>query len=382
MIRNLKQQKNMSQPEYRIIISGGGTGGHIFPAIAIADGLKKRLGHVDILFIGAKGRMEMEKVPQAGYPVRGLWISGIQRKLSWKNLSFPFKLISSMIGARQIVKKFRPHVAIGTGGYASGPMLRVASRMGIPSLIQEQNSFPGITNRILAKTVDRICVAFEGMEKYFPESRIVITGNPVRAQIIDMQGSRDEGLGFFGLEPGLKTMLVIGGSQGARSVNLAVEKHLAEILGEDRQLIWQCGKAFLPQAREKAGSMEPGLAGRVVTVDFIARMDLAYAAADMVLSRAGAIAISELCIAGKPLILVPLPGAAEDHQTRNAMALQEKGAAIIINDHELDKKLCEQVSGLLLDDEKRRQMSENIKKMAKPGATERIVDEVIKLLER
>ena len=372
----------MSRPEKKIIISGGGTGGHIFPAVAIADGLKRRLGNAEILFIGAKGRMEMEKVPAAGYTIEGLWISGIQRKLTLKNLSFPFKLISSIMKARRIIRRFKPDVAIGTGGYASGPMLRVASRRGIPSLIQEQNSFPGITNRILSRTVNKICVAFEGMEKYFPSSNIVITGNPVRKDIIEMKGKKDEGLRFFGLRENLKTILVVGGSQGARSVNRALATHLDEILASDVQIIWQCGRSFHELAVETANSLTASRAEQVKVFDFISRMDLAYTVADIVLSRAGAIAISELCIAGNPLVLVPLPTAAEDHQMKNAMALKEKDAALVIRDDELDEKLSMTLLSLLKDEGRQKVMRENILKLAKPDATEKIVDEVIKLLEQ
>lgn len=372
----------MSQPEKKIIISGGGTGGHIFPAVAIADSLKGRLGHADILFIGARGRMEMEKVPAAGYPIRGLWISGIQRRLTLRNLSFPFKLISSMMKAYRIIRKFRPDVAIGTGGYASGPMLRAASRRGIPSLIQEQNSFPGITNKILARSVDTICVAFEGMEKYFPAGKIVITGNPVRQDILSAEGRRDEGLAHFGLKGGIKTVLFVGGSQGARSINLALAGQLEGILKEEVQVIWQCGTPFLENAKALSTGLPPRMSERLRIFEFIKRMDLAYAAADIVVSRAGAIAISELCIAGKPLILVPLPTAAEDHQTRNAQALQEKDAAILLKDHELGEKLAITLTGLLKDEERQAAMKQNIRKLAKPEATEKIVDEIIKLLER
>lgn len=371
----------MSQHRKKIIISGGGTGGHIFPAVAIADALKQRLDDPDILFIGAKGRMEMEKVPAAGYSIKGLWISGIQRRLTLKNLSFPFKLISSTLKAGRIIKSFRPDVAIGTGGYASGPMLRVASRRGIPSLIQEQNSFPGITNRLLSKTVDSICVAFENMERYFPQEKITITGNPVRKDIIQTQGKRQEAMKYFGLKEDRKTILVIGGSQGARSVNLALVGQAKEILEGDVQMIWQCGKAFLPQAMEAASGLSPVEQDKLKIHDFISRMDLAYAAADMVISRAGAIAISELCIVGCPIVLVPLPGAAEDHQTKNAKALTEKDAAILLPDNELEK-LAKTVKDLMGDENRQKKMKENILQFARPDATEKIADEVIKLLER
>jgi UDP-N-acetylglucosamine--N-acetylmuramyl-(pentapeptide) pyrophosphoryl-undecaprenol N-acetylglucosamine transferase len=371
----------MSQHRKKIIISGGGTGGHIFPAVAIADALKQRLDDPDILFIGAKGRMEMEKVPAAGYPIKGLWISGIQRRVTLKNLSFPFKLISSILKARSIIKSFRPDIAIGTGGYASGPMLRVASSRGIPSLIQEQNSFPGITNRLLSKTVDRICVAFENMDRYFPAEKTSITGNPVRKDIIQIQGKRNEALEFFGLKEGRKTILVIGGSQGARSINRALLSQAGEILDDDVQMIWQCGKAFLPEARETASGLHAVEQEKLKVHDFISRMDLAYAAADIVISRAGAIAISELCIVGCPIVLVPLPGAAEDHQTKNARALSENDAAMLLPDNELDK-LAKTVKDLLADEGRQKKMKENIQRFARPDATEKIADEVIKLLER
>jgi UDP-N-acetylglucosamine--N-acetylmuramyl-(pentapeptide) pyrophosphoryl-undecaprenol N-acetylglucosamine transferase len=372
----------MSQHRKKIIISGGGTGGHIFPAVAIADALRRRLDDPDILFIGAKGRMEMEKVPTAGYSIKGLWISGIQRKLTLKNMSFPFKLISSLIKARRIIRRFKPDVAIGTGGYASGPMLRVASRKGIPSLIQEQNSFPGITNRLLSKTVDSICVAFEGMEKFFPASKITVTGNPVRKDIIEMNGNRPEAMGHFGLKEGMKVVLVVGGSQGARSVNQAIGQHLEEILSKDIQLVWQCGPFFLQTATEIVGGLNKQVQQRIHIYDFINRMDLAYSAADIVISRAGAIAISELCIAGRPLILVPLPSAAEDHQTKNARALSDKDAAILIPDAELEEKLTQELIELINDEQKQLNMKENIRQFARPDATEKIVDEVIKLIVR
>lgn len=372
----------MSQHKKKIIISGGGTGGHIFPAVAIADALRLKLDDPDILFIGAKGRMEMEKVPAAGYPIQGLWISGIQRKLTLKNLSFPFKLISSLMKARRIIRRFKPDVAIGTGGYASGPMLRVASRRGIPSLIQEQNSFPGITNRLLSKTVDRICVAFSNMEKFFPKEKITITGNPVRKDIIELDGKHQEAIEFFKLDQKLKTILLVGGSQGARSINMAISNILESIMASGVQLIWQCGPSFLPRAIEALATLNPSVKDKIFVHDFITRMDLAYSAADIVISRAGAIAISELCIAGKPLILVPFPSAAEDHQTKNAMALVDKEAAILIPDAELEDKLDHELKSLILDGQRQDTMKENIRHFARPDATEKIVDEVLKLLER
>ncbi len=324
----------------------------------------------------------MEKVPAAGYPIKGLWISGIQRKLTLKNLSFPFKLISSLLKARSIIRRFKPDVAIGTGGYASGPMLRVASKKGIPSLIQEQNSYPGITNRLLSKTVDSICVAFDGMDKYFPPSKITITGNPVRKDIIEKEGKREEAIRFFGLKDAIKTILIIGGSQGARSVNHALSQQLKDILNKEVQLIWQCGPAYQPLANDIVNSLSAGEKQKVKVHDFISRMDLAYAAADIVISRAGAIAISELCIVGKPIILVPLPGAAEDHQTKNALALKEKDAAILLADGDLDSKLTSTLHKLAEDEGKQSAMKENILRLARPDATEKIADEVIKLLNK
>jgi len=371
----------MSQHNKKVIISGGGTGGHIFPAVAIADALKQRLDDPDILFIGAKGRMEMDKVPAAGYPIKGLWISGIQRRLTLKNLSFPFKLISSILKAKRIIKSFKPDVAIGTGGYASGPMLRVASKRGIPSLIQEQNSFPGITNRLLSKTVDRICVAFEGMDRYFPSNKITITGNPVRQDIIHTSGKRAEAQKFFGLKENRKSILIVGGSQGARSINRALVSQIKSILAGEVQMVWQCGNAFLPEAKEAVSALDPDDHEKVKVHDFISRMDLAYASADIVVSRAGAIAISELCIVGCPIVLVPLPGAAEDHQTKNARALSQKDAAILLPDNELEEKLADTITSLLHDESRQSMMKENIRQFARPDATDKIADEVIKLLE-
>lgn len=371
----------MPQPKRKIIISGGGTGGHIFPALAIANALRQRLENVEIKFIGAKGRMEMEKVPAAGYPIEGLWISGIQRRLTLKNLSFPFKLISSILKARRIIRQFAPDVAIGTGGYASGPMLRVASKRGIPSLIQEQNSFPGITNRILSKTVDTICVAYDGMEKYFPKSRMVNTGNPVRKEIIELSGKEDEAKSFFGLNDNYQTLLIVGGSQGARSINQFIAKELKSMLTEPVQLIWQCGPSFHETALNAIQSLPDDKRQRAQAHAFISRMDLAYAASDIVISRAGAIAISELCIAGKPPILVPLPSAAEDHQTKNASALEEKNAAILVPDNRLDELLMAKLVPLIKDKDRQKAMSLNLEGLASPDATEKIVDEIMKLLK-
>ncbi|MEM9024370.1 MAG: undecaprenyldiphospho-muramoylpentapeptide beta-N-acetylglucosaminyltransferase, partial [Bacteroidota bacterium] len=303
----------MSAP--KVIISGGGTGGHIFPAIAIANALKTMNSATDILFVGANGRMEMEKVPAAGYPIEGLWISGLQRSLTLKNLSFPLKLISSIWKSRGILKKFRPDVVVGVGGYASGPLLRAATGARIPTLIQEQNSFPGITNKWLGHKVSRICVAYDGMEKFFPKDKLILTGNPVRKEVVSLEGKRARALEHFGLRDDRPIILVVGGSLGARSINLAIRDGLDRITEQGVQLIWQTGKPFFEEAqlavRDRDGH-------GIKAYDFITKMDLAYAAADLVISRAGAIAVSELCLTAKPCILVPYPYAAEDHQTKNA----------------------------------------------------------------
>ena len=357
----------------KVIISGGGTGGHIFPAIAIANALKKIEPKAEILFVGAKGRMEMEKVPAAGYPIEGLWISGLQRRLTIDNLSFPFKVISSLRRSKTIIKQFRPDAAVGTGGYASGPLLRVASGMNIPSLIQEQNSFPGITNKLLAKKVDRICVAYEGMEKYFPKEKIVLAGNPVRQDIIRLENKREEALAFFNLDPSKRTLLVIGGSLGARTINESIATQLGEIEKAGIQLIWQTGKAYFPTAESVFGKR--GWVGA-----FISRMDLAYAASDMVVSRAGAISLSELAIVRKPSILVPSPNVAEDHQTKNAMALVKQEAAILVRDAEAREKLGAEILALMKDEERKKILSEHIAKMAFPEAADVIAKEVVKLI--
>ena len=375
----------MQQPKKKIIISGGGSGGHIFPAIAIANALKKNLDDAEILFIGAKGRMEMEKVPQAGYPIEGLWISGLQRKLTLKNLMFPLKVISSLIKAGRLIRRFKPDVVIGVGGYASGPTLRVASKRKVPTLIQEQNSYPGITNKLLAGTVNKICVAYEGMEKFFPESKIILTGNPVRQAIVDLEGKKEDAYRFFEFSENQKTLLIIGGSQGARSINFSLSRSLESLIRKNIQIVWQTGKAGLEDANEMKLYLESVHSQEIVDKYlrinlFIDRMDFAYAIADLVLSRAGAIAISELCAVGLPVILVPLPSAAEDHQTSNAMALAEKGAAVLIKDHELKDKLDQTLHDLLEDDSKRKHMKEEIIKLAKKDAVDRISEEVIALM--
>jgi len=366
--------------KYKILMSGGGTGGHIFPAIAIANGLKAKLENVEILFVGARGRMEMEKVPQAGFPIEGLWISGIQRKLTLKNLAFPFKLLNSLMKARRIVKQFQPDAVVGTGGYASGPLLKAAAAAGFPTLVLEQNSYPGITNRWLGKVVDVICTAYQGMEKYFPASKIVVTGSPVRKNIREMKVTKAEARKFFGLEENRKTLLIIGGSQGARRINEAVAKHVEQLLATGMQIIWQTGKPSLEMAEKSL--LNSKFRNRVVVKDFIYEMDKAYAAADVVVSRAGAIAIAEIIEVNKPAIFIPLPSAAEDHQTHNARALVEKGAAVLLEEKNASRDLFEVISGLMKDEEKKETIKKNLRQFEHGDATEKIVEQVLKLTEQ
>lgn len=363
----------------KILISGGGTGGHIFPAIAIANALKARLTNTDILFVGAKGRMEMEKVPQAGYPIKGLWISGLQRKADLNNLSFPFKLISSLRGAAKIIRQFKPDVAIGTGGYASGPLLYMASRKKIPTLILEQNSFPGITNKLLGKTVDTICVAYKELDKFFPKEKIVVTGTPIRKEILDLQMKREDGLKFFGLPENKPVLLIIGGSQGAQKINETIAKNLEEIVSQGVCLIWQTGKPSFEMAKETAKKITNPDAVKVV--DFITRMDMAYAAADLIISRAGAIAIAEIIAVNKAAIFIPLPSAAEDHQTKNAETLVKGHAGVLVKENEMDEKLLKTITDLIKTKSTRLLLAQNLKRFESPDATERIVDEVITLIK-
>ena len=373
----MKQSDNRHR--LNVIISGGGTGGHIFPAIAIANALKNRVPDVNILFIGAKGKMEMEKVPAAGYPIEGLWISGLQRKLTLKNLTFPLKVISSMIKARKIISRFKPDVVIGVGGFASGPTLRVASNKGIPTLIQEQNSFPGITNKLLAKKVNRICVAYEGMEKYFPKEKIVLTGNPIRKEMVEIQGKKEEALKLFNLSSEKPVVLVIGGSQGALSINKSIHAQLDQFVENGIQLIWQTGKYYFNSAENAVKDFQ---SMGIRAVAFIDRMDYAYSLANVIISRAGAIAISEICAVGKPAIFVPLPSAAEDHQTKNAQALVDKNAALLIKDHEANNLLVNSVIKLIQDKEKQIELSQNLVKLAKKDADEKIADEILALVNQ
>ncbi|MEC3907085.1 undecaprenyldiphospho-muramoylpentapeptide beta-N-acetylglucosaminyltransferase [Tamlana sp. 2201CG12-4] len=360
---------------YKIILSGGGTGGHIYPAIAIANELKSRYPDAEFLFVGAKDRMEMEKVPQAGYEIKGLWISGIQRKLTLKNLSFPFKVISSLWKARKIIKSFKPDVAIGTGGFASGPLLYMAASNNIETLIQEQNSYPGITNKLLAKKAKKICVAYDGLERFFPEDKIIKTGNPVRQGLLNVDTKTVEAKDFFDLKHGKYTLLIIGGSLGSRRINELIEKELDFFDTQNIQIIWQCGKLYYQQYKIYNNT------NNVQVYEFLNNMDFAYAAADIVISRAGASSVSELCIVGKPVIFIPSPNVAEDHQTKNAMAIVNNDAAMIIKEEDLDADFENKFSQLVASSERQKELGENIKKLALVDATNEIVDEVEKLLK-
>ncbi len=360
------------------MISGGGTGGHIFPAIAIANSLKKKHPDAEFLFVGALGRMEMEKVPEAGYKIEGLPIMGIQRRLTVKNLMLPFKLLKSMLKARKLIKEFKPHIAIGVGGYASGPLLRAANNAGVPTLLQEQNSFAGLTNKLLAKKAKLVCVAYPEMDKFFPKDRILITGNPVRSEVVKLDGKRQRALEFFNLENDKKVILVVGGSLGAWSINEGVGNSLKHWEKEGVQLIWQTGKLYHERAMEQAKPYE----NWVKVQQFIKRMDLAYAAADLVVSRAGAIAVSELCLVKKPSIFVPLPSAAEDHQTKNAMVLVNRQAASLIKDQEVKDGLAATVSDLLAKPEELNKMSERMESLGYHDAADLIADQAIKIMDR
>jgi UDP-N-acetylglucosamine--N-acetylmuramyl-(pentapeptide) pyrophosphoryl-undecaprenol N-acetylglucosamine transferase len=367
----------MSQQLHRIIISGGGTGGHIFPAIAIADAIKRRNPQCEILFVGAEGKMEMEKVPAAGYKIVGLPIAGLQRKLTLKNLTFPFKLMRSMAKARHIVREFKPQAAIGVGGYASGPTLRMAGKAGIPTLLQEQNSHPGLTNRILAKKAIRVCTAYQNMEQFFG-NKTVMTGNPVRKDITGTLPSRSEACQHFGLNPDKKVLLVLGGSLGARTINNSIAAALKTLCEANIQVLWQCGKYY---QQELVPVAEPFKSNGILLAAFIKEMHMAYAAADFVVSRAGALSVSELCIAGKPVIFIPSPNVAEDHQTKNAQALLKENAALMIPDAESVARLGEEVIRLASDENQCSTLSANIKKLAIPDADERIVNTLLEIIK-
>lgn len=371
----------------KVIISGGGTGGHIFPAVAIANKIKEVYPNCEILFVGAEGKMEMEKVPKAGYKIVGLPIRGLQRKLTLSNLMFPFKLISSLWKAKRIIKEFKPNIAIGVGGYASAATLRVASRMGVPTLIQEQNSFPGITNKWLASRAKTICVAYENLDRFFPKEKIVMTGNPVRMEMVNITGKREKAFAHFRLDPSKKTVLIIGGSLGARTLNESFKNQIQKLIDADIQLIWQCGKVYIDQLNTdiKASRGESSFAqngGSIYLSDFVYEMDLAYAAADLIVSRAGAISVSEVCLVGKPVILVPSPNVAEDHQTKNAMSLVQKNAAVLVKDIDAKNLLVDKTIELLKDQNACTDLSKSIKTLAIPDAPERILKEIEKLIAR
>lgn len=363
---------------YRLIISGGGTGGHIFPALAIADAFKKRHTDAEILFVGALGRMEMTRVPEAGYKIVGLWISGLQRKLTFSNLMFPVKVIVSLWRARKLIRSFKPHAVVGTGGYASGPVMIAATRLHIPTVVQEQNSYAGLTNKQVASRVQRVCVAYTGMERYFPKDKIVLTGNPVRADIVDVNRKRSAAFNHFGLSSDKKTLVVLGGSLGARTINQSVLAGLDRLTEAGVQVIWQTGKVYYQDLMQRV--RDKNLAG-VRIFDFVKEMDLVYAAADVVIARAGALSISELCLAAKPAILVPSPNVAEDHQTKNARSLVDAEAAVMIADADAAEKLVREALQLVFDEVRGKKLSENISKLGRPDAALQIVKEIEKLIE-
>lgn len=363
--------------ELRIIVSGGGTGGHIFPAVSIANAVKARHPEAEILFVGAEGRMEMKRVPAAGYPIKALPICGFDRKHLWKNIAVLFKIMKSRRMAKRIIREFRPMAAVGVGGYASGPTLNMAAAMGIPTLIQEQNSYAGVTNKLLAKHADKICVAYEGMERFFPKEKIILTGNPVRQGLLEHTRSREEAMARFGLDAGKKTVLLIGGSLGARTLNESVLTNLQQIATSGIQLIWQTGAYYFEQIQERL--KQSGKLENLFVTDFISDMEDAYAVADLVISRAGASSISELCLLGKPVILVPSPNVAEDHQTKNALALVNKQAALYVKDAEAVAGLMDLAIRTVQNEEKLAALSGNIKKMAFSDSADRIAEEVYKL---
>ncbi len=363
----------------RVIISGGGTGGHLFPAIAIANALRRLESGVKILFVGAQGRMEMQKVPEAGYEITGLPVAGLVRGGSIRNIQVAWKLFRSMLKAGRIIRKFRPDVVVGVGGYASGPVLKQAQQRRIPTLIQEQNSYAGVTNKLLARKAERICVAYEGMEKYFPKDKIMLTGNPVRQAYDNLESLRPEALAHFKMESGRPVILVLGGSLGAGTVNTSIGGAISTIEASGVQMIWQTGSHWYDRMRE---AVEEQSARSIMMTGFINRMDLAYAAADVIISRAGAGTISELALVGKPVILVPSPNVAEDHQTHNAMALVNRGAALLVKDADAQGELIGTVLELIKDDTQRASLSENIKKLAIRNSDEVIAREVLKLAMR
>ena len=375
--KTISKPQHPASDELRVIISGGGTGGHIFPAISIANAIKALRPDAAILFVGAQGRMEMQRVPQAGYDIKGLPIMGFDRKNLLKNVKVLYKIWKSQRMAKKIIRDFRPQVAVGVGGYASGPTLNKAAAMGIPCLIQEQNSYAGVTNKLLAKKAAKICVAYEGMERFFPKEKIMLTGNPVRQALLQSDITREEALKAFGLDSGKKTILLVGGSLGARTINESVLSHLKDIEDSGMQFIWQTGKYYSQQIADSL--KEKGQPGNLKVMDFITDMAAAYRAADLVISRAGASSISEFCLIGKPVILVPSPNVAEDHQTKNAQALSTRGAALFVSDAKAKDTLLPLAIKTANDDSQLKSLSENVLKMALPNSAEIIAKEVIKL---
>ena len=361
----------------KYIISGGGTGGHIFPAISIANAIKKQDPFAEILFVGAIGRMEMERVPQAGYPIEGLPVRGFDRKNLLKNVSVIIDLLKSTRKAKKIIASFKPDIAIGVGGYASAPTLKAASNVGVPTLLQEQNSYAGVTNKLLAARASKICVAYEGMEKFFPAEKIILTGNPVRQDLFAVAPKAREAYDFFGFDPAKKTILIVGGSLGARTINRSIKEGLQSLAGSDVQCIWQTGKLYVTEAREAAASFRNS---NMIVTDFVTRMDYAYAIADLVISRAGASSISELCLLAKPVILVPSPNVAEDHQTKNALALANRDAAVMIRDADAEKNLVPKALELIENNPALEQLSKNILQLAQRNSADRIADEVFKII--
>ncbi len=361
----------------RILVSGGGTGGHVFPAISIANAIKAKHPNAEFFFIGAKGKIEMEKVPKAGYPIEGLWISGVDRKITLRNLVFPFKLISSLVKSFFLIRKFKPQVGVGVGGYASGPALKMASWMGVPIVLQEANSFPGITNRLLGSNAAKVCVAYDNMERFFDKRKLEITGNPIRQQIVDLKVSKIEAAEHFNFKADKPTVFITGGSGGAKAINEGIASGYKALLESGMQIIWQTGKVYLEEYKH----LEKGFEDQLLITDFITRMDCAYTLADVIVSRAGG-TIAELSIIGKPAILLPSAYVTEDHQTKNVMALVEKDAAVLVRDSESKEKLCKEIQDLMNNAERRKSLSENIKALAKPNAANDIAEIVLKHLKK
>lgn len=375
----LIEKDNFVQVMKKVIVSGGGTGGHIFPALSIANALKRLQPDIDILFVGAEGKMEMEKVPEAGYRIVGLPVRGLKRKLTLENVKVLFQLWKSLRKARRIIREFRPDAVVGVGGYASGPIGRMAAKAGVPLILQEQNSYAGVTNKLLAKKACKICVAYEGMERFFDARKIIFTGNPVRKDLLLAKDARKEGLTFYGLEPDKKTILVTGGSLGAGTLNKAMVRYLSDMAAwQDVQVLWQCGSYYYGQLQQELTGKLPA---NVKLLPFLKRMDLAYAAADVVVARAGAGTISELCLLGKAVVLIPSPNVAEDHQTKNALALVNKGAAVMVRDAEAEDRLKQVLLDLIGDDRRRAELQKNIADLAVRDSDEKIAREVLAVMK-